>query len=63
MKTKSYDEMQFGKEVSKAYDILWDIFEPSDGNGCNYNISLEKSLLKMINCIDKELDKLKLFND
>ena len=49
-----YGNVEFKKEVSKAYEILWKMYKPE--GGCEWDMGKEQKLLNMINAIDNEMD-------
>ena len=50
-----YGKVEFEKEVDKAYQILWEMYQPE--GGCPWNIEQEDMLLAMLNAIDDTLGR------
>ncbi len=52
-----FGNVEFIKEVDKAYDILWKLFKGEDDKGCDFDSEKEDKLLRIINIIDNELGR------
>jgi hypothetical protein len=52
-----FGNVEFRKEVDKAYDILWKLHMGESGKGCDFDTEKDEKLVRMLNKIDDELGR------